>query len=290
MTNTPLVSVIVPCYNQGQYLAEALDSVLAQTYTNWECIIVNDGSTDSETEPVAQSYVAKDKRFKYLKQENGGVSAARNAGLDICQGEYIRFLDADDWIGIELLRLSISHCGKQTLVLSQIQSFHQLTKNITPHYYKLILSDLTFENVLMNFGETFDIPIHCASISADLLNGFKFNTTLHAGEDWVMWLHIFKQDPKITIIDQPLVWYRKWADSATMQLNQGLKHRFLAIQYVKRHFDVPEGLSVKMDYRVISSLMNKIEKLENDLNFIKRSTSFKIGYFIASKLSFFKSS
>ena len=85
----PKVSVIVPCYNQAQFLAETLDSVLAQTHENWECIIVNDGSTDN-TETVAMDYCDRDKRFVYLKKENGGLSSARNAGLDIAQGDYVQ--------------------------------------------------------------------------------------------------------------------------------------------------------------------------------------------------------
>ena len=83
-----LVSIIVPCYNQAQYLPETLQSVLDQTYTNWECIIVNDGSPDA-TEAVAQEWCEKDHRFIYLKKENGGLSSARNAGLKIAKGDYI---------------------------------------------------------------------------------------------------------------------------------------------------------------------------------------------------------
>ena len=82
----PLVSIIVPCYNQAQFLPEALQSVLEQTHTNWECIIVNDGSPDN-TEGVAQEWLVKDSRFKYVYKENGGLSSARNAGLDKVVGD-----------------------------------------------------------------------------------------------------------------------------------------------------------------------------------------------------------
>ena len=92
---TQLVSIIVPCYNQAQFLDEALQSVLDQTYTNWECVIVNDGSSD-HTEEVAQKWVAKDARFKYIYKENGGLSSARNAGISKAMGEFILTLDADD--------------------------------------------------------------------------------------------------------------------------------------------------------------------------------------------------
>lgn len=93
----PLISIVVPCYNQAQYLDECLQSVLEQTYENWECIIVNDGSPDS-THEVAQEWLEKDTRFKYIQKENGGLSSARNAGLDAAVGAYIQFLDCDDLI------------------------------------------------------------------------------------------------------------------------------------------------------------------------------------------------
>ena len=94
----PLISVIVPCYNQAQYLDECLQSVLDQTYTDWECIIVNDGSPDN-TEDVAKKWVEKDTRFIYLSKENGGLSSARNAGIEIAKGEWILPLDAAEKYG-----------------------------------------------------------------------------------------------------------------------------------------------------------------------------------------------
>ncbi len=93
-----LVSIIVPCYNQSEYMDECLNSVLNQTYENWECIIVNDGSPDN-TEEVALKWQSKDSRFIYLKKENGGLSSARNFGISNARGKYILPLDCDDKIG-----------------------------------------------------------------------------------------------------------------------------------------------------------------------------------------------
>jgi glycosyltransferase involved in cell wall biosynthesis len=90
-----LVSVIIPCYNQAKYLPEALQSILNQTYSYWECIIVNDGSPD-ETNVVADQWCAKDARFKYLCQENGKLPKARNSGIQQANGKYILTLDSDD--------------------------------------------------------------------------------------------------------------------------------------------------------------------------------------------------
>ena len=97
MKEPPLVSIIVPCYSQAIFLDEALDSVLKQTYSNWECIIVNDGSLDN-TKQVAKKWLKKDKRFKYYRKRNSGLSATRNHGIKKSKGSYILPLDADDKI------------------------------------------------------------------------------------------------------------------------------------------------------------------------------------------------
>ncbi|WOC52442.1 hypothetical protein BPO_1795 [Bergeyella porcorum] len=92
---SPLISIIIPIYNAEAYLDETLASVFAQTYSNWECIIVNDGSTDNSLS-IAKQWAEKDLRFKVFSQENAGVSAARNYGIDLAKGEYLVFIDSDD--------------------------------------------------------------------------------------------------------------------------------------------------------------------------------------------------
>ena len=101
----PKISVIVPVYNTARYLARCLDSIAAQTFADWECICVDDGSTD-ESGAMLDAYAAKDSRFVVLHQENGGVSRARNAGLDAARGEWIAFVDSDDWVEPETYELA----------------------------------------------------------------------------------------------------------------------------------------------------------------------------------------
>jgi glycosyltransferase involved in cell wall biosynthesis len=104
---SPLVSIVIPCYNYGRYLNFTLDSILTQSYSQWECILIDDGSTDN-TKTVATAYAAKDKRFVYLFQNNSGPSGARNNGLSHATGKYIQFLDADDLIDKEKLKLQVN--------------------------------------------------------------------------------------------------------------------------------------------------------------------------------------
>lgn len=93
----PKISVIIPIYNVERYLRCGLDSVLQQTYTNYEVILVNDGSTDS-SRVICEEYIKKDPRFSLIDQENTGPSEARNAGIRMCKGEYVTFMDSDDWV------------------------------------------------------------------------------------------------------------------------------------------------------------------------------------------------
>jgi glycosyltransferase involved in cell wall biosynthesis len=93
----PKISIIVPVYKVEKYLRRCLDSIVAQTFTNWECILVDDGSPDNSGK-ICDEYAEKDTRFRVIHQENQGVSAARNKGLDEAKGEWIGFVDSDDWI------------------------------------------------------------------------------------------------------------------------------------------------------------------------------------------------
>ncbi len=106
--NEQLVSIIVPVYNVSQYLRKCLDSIIMQTYINWKCILVNDGSTDNSKE-ICEEYVGLDSRFLLINQENQGVSAARNAALEIIDGGgYISFIDSDDYVEPDFIESLVS--------------------------------------------------------------------------------------------------------------------------------------------------------------------------------------
>ncbi|MBF1605067.1 MAG: glycosyltransferase family 2 protein, partial [Prevotella shahii] len=120
------ISVIVPCYNQEAFLDESLASVANQTYTNWECIIVDDGSTDSSA-LIAKAWQEKDARFKYFYQENKRVSGARNTGLTLAQGDLIQFLDGDDLLQPTKLEESVEAFKREQcdIVVSNFSEIHK---------------------------------------------------------------------------------------------------------------------------------------------------------------------
>ena len=92
-----MISVVIPVYNVDKYITDCLESIVSQTFSEWEVVMVNDGSSDRSVE-ICKSFCERDSRFRVLEQENRGVSAARNTGIDACRGEYIFFMDADDTI------------------------------------------------------------------------------------------------------------------------------------------------------------------------------------------------
>lgn len=94
---SPKISIIVPVYNVEKYIRRCLDSLAVQTFTDWECICVDDGTPDNSG-AICDEYAQKDGRFVVIHKENGGVSSARNVGLDVAKGEYVTFCDSDDWV------------------------------------------------------------------------------------------------------------------------------------------------------------------------------------------------
>lgn len=107
MEQQPLLSVIVPVYNAGQYLSQCLDSIIGQTYKNLEIILVNDGSTDGSG-AICDEYAHRDGRIRVIHKANGGQGMARNRGLSVATGDYVSFIDSDDWIDLSMYDSAIS--------------------------------------------------------------------------------------------------------------------------------------------------------------------------------------
>ena len=101
-SQTPIISVIVPVYNVEQYLPRCIDSILAQTFTDFELLLIDDGSKD-KSGAICDAYARKDPRIRVFHKPNGGVSSARNMGLDNAKGEWIAFVDSDDWVNEDFL-------------------------------------------------------------------------------------------------------------------------------------------------------------------------------------------
>lgn len=122
----PKISIIIPVYKVEKYLRRCLDSLVAQTFTDWECILVDDGSPDNSG-AICDEYAEKDGRFRVFHQENAGVSAARNKALDEAKGEWIGFVDSDDWIDAETYEVAYNRAVKEGADLIQWGYVHELS-------------------------------------------------------------------------------------------------------------------------------------------------------------------
>ncbi len=237
-----LVSIIIPCFNQVQYLPAALRSVWDQLYHNWECIIINDGSTDN-TEDVAKSWCKKDARYIYFNKENGGLSSARNLGLANSKGDFILFLDSDDFIAPEKLLLSVKSFMEDTSLDLVITDFNSVLGAKLVQLEPFVkLADFTFnlENILYKWDLGFSIPIHCALFKKDSLGDIRFNEKLKAKEDWLFWIQFFKSAAKSVYIDQPLVTYRMHEDSMTKNVLLMMNNQELVINLIKNELNSTE--------------------------------------------------
>ena len=131
-----LVSIIVPVYKVEQYIRRCLDSVLVQTYSHFELILVDDGSPD-DCPAICDEYASKDKRIKVIHKENGGVSSARNAGIDAAQSEYITFIDSDDWIEPDYIETLMANADDADYLCSGINCWID-TKNAGSNIHNII--------------------------------------------------------------------------------------------------------------------------------------------------------
>ena len=273
--NNPKISIIVPCYNQAQFLDEALQSVLEQTYQNWECIIVNDGSTDS-TEKIARNWAAKDSRYFYFYKENGGLSSARNLGLDSAKGNYIQFLDSDDFLNNRKLELSLNELKtfENNIVISNFRMFTDNPENSTSAYCNLLPELLNFRSVLLKWDTAFSIPIHCGLFESKLFKDFRFPEELKAKEDWIMWLSLFQKEIQVSFIDKPLVYYRVHKKSMTNSAKFMQENHLKAIIYIKNI--IPEKEYIEYLCFELLHKYSETEKLRTTIYNYQNSATYKM--------------
>ncbi|AZA52314.1 glycosyltransferase family 2 protein [Chryseobacterium sp. G0201] len=232
MNDSIKISVIVPCYNQAFFLDDCINSLIDQTYQNWECILINDGSTDN-TEEKSLEWQKNDSRIKYIKKTNGGLSSARNKGIENITGDFVQFLDCDDFLYKEKFEKSIQKISNlhNTVIITNFKRFDNATKTDLPPHCILDEKYFSQREILLKWDNTFSIPIHCAIFSKDIVEKYKFDEELRAKEDWVFWLQAYGENPKTHYINEPLLAYRM--SSAGMTNNEFFMYENKAKAIVK---------------------------------------------------------
>ena len=195
------ISIIVPVYNMEQYLERCVDSILAQTYANIEVILVDDGSKDSSYE-ICECYAEKDCRVKVVHKENGGLSSARNAGIDVATGEYIGFVDSDDYISprmYELLaeKLGDSECEIANVMYVRIDEDGKTTPSKVPHNTNKEISSLQFTKELML--HTGDVSVCTKLFRAEIFDDIRFPDG-KLNEDLIFMLQVFTCVKKVAFV------------------------------------------------------------------------------------------
>lgn len=206
----PKISVILPVYNVEKYLRRCLDSLLKQTFTDFEAICVNDGSPDKSLH-ILEEYAAKDSRIKIVTQENQGLSMARNNGLKIATGDYIYFLDSDDAIHHKLLEIAYTYATKHNA--DMVCFDYEKTDGTT-----FSLKDIKIENIKTKITDNplklalskskFRIPFNVWTklYKKSILDGIEFIKNIHY-EDYPHTYAVLAKKPKTVCLDAKLYFY-----------------------------------------------------------------------------------
>ena len=231
----PLVSVIIPCYNQGRYLQQSIASAVAACRHPLEIIVIDDGSTDITTaRHLAEAEEIAPGAVRIRRQSNCGLSGARNSGIALARGQYIQFLDADDVlvpgkIDIQVAQMQIN----PDLAISVCN--YLLCDDTRTHFSKheeaIARFDLSIEDFLYRWERGFAIPIHCGLFRRSLLETVQFDTQARAKEDWLFWTSLVMMGTKIGYIHGHWAIYRQheqsmrrsYVDMGRAWLQAGLK-------------------------------------------------------------------
>jgi glycosyltransferase involved in cell wall biosynthesis len=251
----PKVSVIIPCYNLGQYIDEAVDSVLAQTYRNFEIIIVNDGSTDEETINILKNY--NKPKTEVIHTTNQGVSAARNTGIQVASGKYIICLDADDKICNTYLEKAVKVLEENQnigIVDCEVELFGEQTGRceFLPEYQ---LSLILLVNCVYPIGVF-------RKSDWERTNGYNSNM-IYGWEDHDFWLSIIELGREVVRLPEVLFFYRQRSGSRDKSI-QREQFIYLYAQLFKNHTKLYSE-NIEIIFKYILDLRSSVWKLEDQL-------------------------
>jgi peptidoglycan/xylan/chitin deacetylase (PgdA/CDA1 family) len=227
-TATPPVSVVVPAHDAEATLAEALDSLLAQTYEEWEAVVVDDGSADA-TASIAGGYAARDPRFRVISRDRGGASAARNTGIDAAKGEWLLFLDADDWLLPQMLERLVEIVGADT----RVDAAFGLATRVDAEGEPVVSEFGGRDNLFRLAGRTCPFAIHGGIVRRALVERVGgFDVTLETCEDWDLWQRVIRAGARIAHVDEVLAGYRLRPESLSVDARRLLRDGLEVIRRV----------------------------------------------------------
>lgn len=283
------ISIIIPAYNVEKTLGKCLDSVLSQTYTNLEIIIINDGSVDG-TQDIIDSYASKDSRIIKLYQENAGLSMARNAGLSLCSSELVTFLDSDDWIEADTIEFlyknlksenaDISICGIYKDFANEVIRIFE-NDDITVYDRKQALEKILYDDEIQSFswGKLYKL---------ELFNGLKFPMG-RIYEDYAFTYLLFDKAEKIVKNNTPKYHYVQYTSSLSNNTNYKKEYHLLLGAFERyifaiNHSDIISNWqnfnnhNAKLLFSIIKHIIRLSNK--NEIKEIFKDILIKVNHFV----------
>lgn len=242
------VSIITPVYNSEEFLRETIDSVIAQTYQNWEHILVDDCSTDKSAS-IIKEYANKDSRIRYFKlTENSGAGLARNKAIEIAKGRYIAFLDSDDlWLS-EKLEIQLQFMQSKNVVFS-FSSYLQIDEHGEEVRKKVLANAHITYNRALKYN-----PVGCLTAIYDSkILGKCFMPLIRKRQDFALWLKILKRVDGYGIMT-PLAYYRLRRDSISSNKLNLIKYQWELYRHIEK---LSFGKSV---YYLLTSIIHSLMK------------------------------
>lgn len=214
------VTIIMPIYNTGKYIKRCLDSIMRQSYENFELVIVNDGSTDN-SEEIINEYINNYKdKIKYYYKENEGVAIARNYGLDKAEGDYITFIDSDDYVDENMIEKMVNKALSYDYDLTICDLLYVYEKKTIvgdSNIYEDLNNKEQIKNNMVNI-----IPAMCGKlIKRELFNNLRFKENIYY-EDVEIYFRMYPKIDKIGILNEGLYFYIQREDSITYTYNERL--------------------------------------------------------------------
>lgn len=219
--NNIKVSIVMPAFNSSKYIRQTIDSVLGQTFDNFELIIVDDGSVD-DTANIVSEYTSRDSRVKYFYQKNRKQAAARNYGVSLAVGTYIAFIDSDDlWVKNKLsLMVEAFESGEQDLLFSGCYIFSEdFDEDKFQYYDSMRVVEATYHGFsgVRSFLEYNRVPMSTVLVRRQIFSELSFDEVYVPAEDYHLWLRMLLSGYKLRSLPDPLVAYRMHDSSSSAQ-------------------------------------------------------------------------
>jgi glycosyltransferase involved in cell wall biosynthesis len=247
--NTLKISIVIPIYNMQNFLKRCLDSVLQNEYNNLEIILINDGSTD-DSEAICFSYKDKDPRFVYIKKENGGLSFARNVGLDNATGDFIVFLDSDDWLAPNALDVLIKTAQETNAKIIEYRA--KITNNTQEETQTKKHHKETNKSALLRIYKNRHFGVWNRMVHKSLLQQLRF-VEGQIYEDVLFTTKLLNNVDEIVYLDQFLYFYFFENTTSLVRGNYSLKQ----LDHIK---SIEQTLQFALENKIDNDLLKAIYK------------------------------